>query len=55
MRAALIALVVVLVLVGGTFMGVAAMFLVPIVAAIALIAIALTLLARKAEDKPPMP
>lgn len=55
MNVALIALLAVVVLLGGIFMGVAAIFLVPLVGIIALIALIIWALRRRAEHRPPMP
>jgi predicted ABC-type sugar transport system permease subunit len=55
MNAGLIGLVVVLVLLGGTLMGVAALFLVPIVGALVIVALLIWLLRRRAAHKPPVP
>ncbi|MGH7447973.1 MAG: hypothetical protein ACRELT_10465 [Longimicrobiales bacterium] len=54
MNTALIVLVAVLVLLGGVLMGVAAIFLLPIVGALALIALVIWVLRRRAEHKPPI-
>lgn len=55
MHAGLVLLVAVLVMLGGVFMGVAALFLVPIVGALAVIALLIWVLRRRAANKPPVP
>lgn len=55
MNAGLILLVAVLVVLGGVFMGVAAVFLVPIVGALAVVALLIWVLRRRAANKPPVP
>lgn len=54
MNTGLVVLIAVLVLLGGIFMGVAAVFLVPIVGALAIIALLIWVLRRRAEHKPPI-
>ena len=55
MNAGLVLLVAVLVMLGGVLMGVAALFLVPIVGALAVIALLIWVLRRRAANKPPVP
>lgn len=54
MKAGLIVLIAVLVLLGGIVMGVASLFLFPIVGALAVIALLIWLLRRRAALKPPI-
>jgi uncharacterized membrane-anchored protein len=55
MRTGLIAAVALIVLLGGTVMGIAAIFVLPIVGGIALLALILYALGRRADNRPPMP
>lgn len=55
MNTGLILLVAVIVVLGGMFMGVAAVFLVPIVGALAVIGLLIWVLRRRAANKPPVP
>lgn len=55
MNLGLIVLIAVVVLLGGIFMGVASVFLFPIVGALAFIALLVWLLRRRAANKPPVP
>lgn len=54
MRAALVITVVLVVLLGGTLMGIAAMFLVPLIASIAVLALLIWFVQRRASNKPPI-
>jgi predicted PurR-regulated permease PerM len=54
MRAGIIGLIAIAILVGGTLMGIASLLLVPLVAAVALIALAAWLLVRRVRGKPPI-
>ena len=54
MNTGLIILIAVLVLLGGTFFGIASVFLFPIVGAIAIVALLIWMLRRRAEHKPPI-
>jgi Na+-driven multidrug efflux pump len=54
MRTTLVAGIVLLVLVGGTIMGIASIFLLPLVGIIAAVVILLWFLRRRAEHKPPI-
>lgn len=55
MNAGLIGLIAVVILLGGLFMGVASLFLFPIVGALAFVALLIWLLRRRAANKPPVP
>jgi hypothetical protein len=54
MRAALIGLIAVVLLIGGSIMGIASLLLFPLVAIVALIAVVVWMAARRVEGKPPM-
>jgi hypothetical protein len=54
MRAILAAVIVAVVLLGGLVMGVAAMFLVPLLASIAVLALLIWFIQRRAANKPPI-
>lgn len=53
MRLALIVLIVGVVLLGGTFMGIASMFLVPLIASIALLVLLIWLVQRRSSGRRP--
>lgn len=55
MGAVLIALVVLIVIVGGSIMGVASVLLVPLIAFIVLVGLLIWFASRRARNKPPMP
>lgn len=54
MGAVLIALVVLLVIVGGSIMGVASLLIVPLVAFIVLVGLLIWFVSRRARNKPPL-
>ena len=54
MNAALIVLVVLAVLLGGTLFGVTGIFLVPLAGAVGILVLVIWLLRRRAEHKPPI-
>jgi hypothetical protein len=55
MRPAVAAIIALLVLVVGTFMGVAALLVLPLAGAVVLVALLVWLLQRRAANKPPVP
>jgi hypothetical protein len=55
MRSALIAGVALLILIGGSFMGVAALLLLPIAGVVLLVALLIWVIQRRASGKPPIP
>lgn len=54
MRTALAIVIVLVVLLGGTVMGIAAMFLVPLIASIAVLALLIWFVQRRTSGKPPI-
>ena len=54
MRAGLIGLIALIILIGGSILGIASLLLFPLVGIVALIAIVIWMAARRAEGKPPM-
>jgi hypothetical protein len=54
MRITLAAAIVLVVVLGGTVMGIAAMFLVPLIASIAVLALLIWFVQRRTSNKPPI-